>query len=58
MGTQLILMNPICSCAYVYVSWNFFKERIAYEEYLLLKFFGEKYQDYKRKVPVGIPFIK
>lgn len=57
VGTQIILVNPVCFVAYTIVSWLFFKERIYLEEYALLRFFGENYHDYKQKVPVGIPFI-
>ena len=57
VGTQLILINPVCFVAYTIVSWLFFKERIYIEEYTLLKFFGESYHVYKEKVPSGLPFI-
>lgn len=28
IGTQIILVNPLCACAYAYASWKFFSERI------------------------------
>ena len=38
-------------------SWRFFSQRIAFEEALLLKFFGQKYVDYARHTPTWIPGI-
>ena len=58
VGTQLILVNPVCFVAYTVISWLFFKERIYVEEYTLYQFFGESYHAYKQKVPYsGLPFI-
>jgi len=57
VATQVVLLNPLCTAAFVYVSWNFFKDRIAFEEETLVKHFGEKYQDYKKRVPTLIPLI-
>lgn len=50
-------MNPICTIAYAYVSWHFFRERIIMEEWYLLNFFKEEYSAYQQKVGTGIPFI-
>ncbi len=58
IGTQIVLANPICLIVYTFVSWSFFNERIFVEEYSLLQFFGECYEDYQAKVPSGIPFVK
>lgn len=58
VGTQIVLMNPICICAYAYASWKFFQNRIPYEEAALIKMFGEKYVDYRKRTMIGIPFIK
>lgn len=58
IGTQLILVNPICTIAYALASWSFFYERIYFEEITLIKFFGEKYLDYQKKVGTGLPFIR
>ena len=58
VGTQILLANPICLCAYTYVTWVFFNERIYIEEFSLLQFFGEDYVKYQDRVAVGIPFIK
>jgi len=54
VGTQLLLCNPMCLVGYSIASWNFFKERIYYEERMLLEFFGQQYKDYKRTVHSGI----
>ncbi|XP_066974840.1 protein-S-isoprenylcysteine O-methyltransferase [Macrobrachium rosenbergii] len=58
IGTQLILINPFCTLAYTVAAWTFFYERIYFEEMTLIKFFGEKYLDYQKKVGTGLPFIK
>lgn len=58
LGTQMILLNPICFVLFMFVAWNFFQERIPYEEDILITFFGQDYHKYRNKVPVGIPFIK
>ncbi|CAG9768465.1 unnamed protein product [Ceutorhynchus assimilis] len=58
IGTQLILVNPICLPAYIFASWSFFKSRIYIEEITLLNFFGQQYVDYQKIVGTGIPFIK
>lgn len=58
LGSQLILVNPVCLALYGWVSFSFFKERIYVEEYTLLQFFGQEYRDYQEKVGPGIPGIK
>ncbi|CAB0031670.1 unnamed protein product [Trichogramma brassicae] len=58
IGTQLILQNPICLLAYAIMSWRFFNERIMAEEVYLLRFFGQDYVEYQKKVKAGLPFIK
>lgn len=58
IGTQLILMNPLCIPAYAIASWLFFRERIFVEESMLLSFFGQQYCDYQQQVGTGIPFIE
>lgn len=57
IGTQILLGNPICFLLYAGSSWKFFKTRIAYEEFHLIKFFGREYTNYQKKVSTGIPFI-
>lgn len=58
IGTQLVLINPLCVCAYAAVSWSFFKSRIEEEELTLLNFFEHDYVDYMNSVPTGLPFIE
>jgi protein-S-isoprenylcysteine O-methyltransferase len=57
IGTQLILMNPICIIGYSLASWSFFKSRIREEESILIEFFGDEYREYMKRVPPGIPFL-
>ncbi|CAG9831409.1 unnamed protein product [Diabrotica balteata] len=57
IGTQILLLNPLCVPAYALASWLFFKTRIEIEEITLLNFFGQNYCDYQEKVGTGIPFI-
>ncbi|XP_074654934.1 protein-S-isoprenylcysteine O-methyltransferase-like [Tubulanus polymorphus] len=58
VGTQIILVNPICFIAYTAASWKFFQGRVVAEEITLLNFFGEQYLDYQKRVGTGLPFIK
>ncbi|CAG9864683.1 unnamed protein product [Phyllotreta striolata] len=58
IGTQVLLLNPLCVLAYTLASWLFFKTRIEIEEITLLNFFGQNYCDYQEKVSTGIPFIE
>ena len=58
IGTQLVLGNPICFVAYLIVLWRFFSSRIKSEEGDLVRFFGDNYIDYKKRVGTGIPFIR
>eukprot|EP00002_Diphylleia_rotans_P040979 TRINITY_DN985_c0_g2_i3.p1 TRINITY_DN985_c0_g2~~TRINITY_DN985_c0_g2_i3.p1 ORF type:complete len:147 (-),score=32.86 TRINITY_DN985_c0_g2_i3:250-690(-) len=57
IGTQILLANPICLVIYSVIAWRFFDERIYFEEYMLLQFYGREYAEYQRQVPTGIPFI-
>jgi protein-S-isoprenylcysteine O-methyltransferase len=58
IGTQLVLVNPVCTVGYALASWNFFKSRISDEEITLLNFFGGEYVTYQRTVKTGLPFIE
>jgi protein-S-isoprenylcysteine O-methyltransferase len=58
IGTQVIMINPVCAVAYALVCWNFFNDRIYHEEMTLLNFFGEDYVSYQEKVGICLPFIK
>lgn len=58
IGTQVVMINPVCVMAYALASWKFFKDRIYYEEMTLVNFFGDDYILYQEKVGIGLPFIK
>ncbi|XP_027095781.1 probable protein-S-isoprenylcysteine O-methyltransferase isoform X2 [Coffea arabica] len=58
VGTQFMLCNPLSTVAFAIVVWRFFALRIPYEEFYLRQFFGSEYEDYARRVPSGIPFVK
>nr|CAD7447197.1 unnamed protein product [Timema bartmani]CAD7460502.1 unnamed protein product [Timema tahoe] len=58
LGTQLILLNPLCFLVYTVISWRFFHDRVWIEEITLLKFFGEDYYRYQQQVGTGLPFIR
>ncbi|RHY02000.1 hypothetical protein DYB28_012881 [Aphanomyces astaci] len=57
IGSQVFLCNPLCTLAYAAASWSFFKDRIPYEEELLLEFFPAEYPAYKARTFSGIPFV-
>ncbi|KDR16214.1 protein-S-isoprenylcysteine O-methyltransferase isoform X1 [Zootermopsis nevadensis] len=58
IGTQLILVNPVCTVAYTVASWRFFHDRVFIEENTLLHFFGDDYYQYQKRVSTGLPFIQ
>ncbi|XP_064459508.1 protein-S-isoprenylcysteine O-methyltransferase-like [Ornithodoros turicata] len=57
VGTQTVLVNPVCIIAYALASWKFFKTRVEAEEVTLLNFFGEDYVQYQKRTCTGLPFI-
>ncbi|GME71637.1 unnamed protein product [Ambrosiozyma monospora] len=57
LGTQLLLLNPVSVVLFAAALYIFFSRRIRYEEYTLLRFFGDEYAAYMQRTPVGIPFI-
>ena len=57
VGIEVMCCNPICTVAFTYILFKFFKDRILTEEQTLIQFFGEKYLEYKKNVPILIPFI-
>ncbi|KAL4081658.1 Isoprenylcysteine carboxyl methyltransferase family-domain-containing protein [Scleroderma yunnanense] len=57
LGTQLVLQNFICFFGFAVVLWRFFYRRTQVEESALVKFFGEDYEIYRRKVGTRIPFM-
>lgn len=58
IGTQVLLVNPVCMIAYTAASWMFFNERVHFEEMTLINFFEQDYLDYQKSVGTGLPFIK
>lgn len=58
VGTQLWLGNLVVLALGVFKLWNFFNNRIEFEEKFLISFFGQDYANYKTKVKTGIPFIR
>lgn len=57
LGTQLAMGNVVCFVGYAAVLWRFFSSRIRHEEVFLVKFFGDEYVDYRRRVGTKIPFV-
>ena len=57
VGTQVMLLNPISIVGFSAASWFFFKDRIPYEEELLIEFFGEAYIEYALRTPIMLPMI-
>lgn len=57
IGTQLVLNNPLSAIIYTAASWSFFARRIPMEEEQLLRFFGNEYEEYRKRTITGIPFI-
>ena len=58
IGTQLMCSNIICIIGFPIGLYMFFEDRIIEEEGLLIEFFGYDYLEYKKNVPILIPFIK
>ncbi|GKT88201.1 isoprenylcysteine carboxyl methyltransferase [Colletotrichum tofieldiae] len=56
IGTQLVMGNLLSLVAYAGVLWYFFSKRIRHEEHLLVRFFGQDYVDYRKRVGIMIPF--
>lgn len=57
LGTQLVLGNVVCFCAYAAVLWSFFSRRIRVEETRLVDFFQDDYVEYRKRVGTVLPFI-
>lgn len=72
LGTQVVLLNPVSFLGYAIVMWRFFYRRTrgelfvldyhvadvrAAEEAALIKFFGEQYVEYRKRVGTKIPFV-
>ncbi|GAA5896900.1 protein-S-isoprenylcysteine carboxyl O-methyltransferase [Sporobolomyces salmoneus] len=58
IGTQVALGNPICVLVFMATLQWFFSIRIRVEEKYLVKFFGQAYEDYRKKVPSRIMFVR
>ncbi|KAK2050515.1 isoprenylcysteine carboxyl methyltransferase [Colletotrichum somersetense] len=56
IGTQLVMGNLLSLVAYACALWYFFSKRIRHEEDLLVRFFGQDYVDYRKRVGIMIPF--
>lgn len=54
----MVLCNPVCTVLYAVAAWAFFKDRIPYEEALLLQFYKSEYVRYAASTIVGIPFVQ
>ena len=50
-------MNPVCTVLYAAAAWTFFRERVMFEEAMLVNFFAQEYKDYQKRVPTLLPFI-
>jgi len=57
VGTQILLRNVVCGIALPCIAWNFFRQRISFEEDHLERFFGDAYREYRAKTFSGIPGI-
>lgn len=57
LGIQLAMGNVLCFLAYLLVLHGYCSNRIPYEESFLTKFFGDDYEDYRKKVGTKIPFV-
>lgn len=58
IGTQVMLGNVFCFCAYIGILWFFFMRRIKHEEEHLVEFFGDEYTEYRARTRTWIPFIR
>ncbi|KAG0093771.1 hypothetical protein BGZ93_001911 [Podila epicladia] len=58
LGSQLMMMNPVCFVGFGAALHHFFSERIQYEEQLLVRFFGQDYKAYQARTQTGIPLIR
>lgn len=55
IGTQALVLNPICFILFFIVSYKFFKDRIEYEESMLVEFFQQNYVRYRQRVGTWMP---
>ena len=57
VGIEIMCVNPICTIAFTYILFLFFKNRTEFEEEYLIRFFGMEYIKYRREVSSLMPFI-
>ncbi|KII95073.1 hypothetical protein PLICRDRAFT_25696 [Plicaturopsis crispa FD-325 SS-3] len=57
LGTQLVLQNSLTFVIFAVLLWRFFYQRTRAEERALIKFFGDEYVQYRKKVGTKIPFV-
>ena len=57
VGIEIMCVNPICTIAFAYILFEFFKARIELEEEYLIKFFGLKENSYKAIKYLSYPKI-
>ncbi|KAF9967734.1 hypothetical protein BGZ73_000397 [Actinomortierella ambigua] len=57
MGSQLMMMNPVCLVGFAVALHVFFADRIQQEENLLVRFFGQDYVQYQKRTRIGIPLL-
>ncbi|KAL0949432.1 hypothetical protein HGRIS_009492 [Hohenbuehelia grisea] len=57
LGTQILLQNPLSFVLYCVLLWRFFYHRTRAEENALIRFFGDQYVEYRRRVGTKIPFV-
>jgi protein-S-isoprenylcysteine O-methyltransferase len=58
LGTQVVMGNVVSFWGYAVVLWRFFSRRIRNEEEYLVAFFGGEYEEYRKRVRAGIPFVR
>ncbi|WVQ83607.1 hypothetical protein IAT38_005748 [Cryptococcus sp. DSM 104549] len=56
VATQLLLGNIVSTLAFVLILTKFFSARIVDEERALVKFFGDEYVQYRKRVGTKLPF--
>ena len=57
VGIEIMCVNPLCTVAFSYILFKFFRNRIQVEEKYLIRFFGMEYIKYRREVGILLPFI-
>ena len=55
VGTQVLMLNPLCSVLFFVMCRRFFSVRVHVEEALLRRFFGAAYEEYAARTPHWMP---